>query len=585
MISITGAVKDILLQISAASSFLFLFQWWLDQNHCKRRNSKLDNQSFLMIACALSVTLCSLMSTSLFGITYLNLGILPAFIGILYGSFRSGFCLSLLFLFCNILFSKTEGLSTLLLNSSVLLYPLLFGMSNRFKKGTVVEKIGLLWMVLLPSMLFVALVPILGGQDKYERHFGNSGDAMEALILTLYVFIAIVLGAVFIYFVEVTWGRVHLKERMKDFTEKFQWESEKLQQITDIMPLSIMSLDENGAITGINDYMLELIRSHYPNVTKVDIMSQPVCRLFREDVDEEIFTRMRASIRTKERSSEKVIHKAKVYHIFIAPLPPRMPGLSGGSLLIVQDLTEEEKMRSELDNVERLTLVGQMAAGITHEIRNPMAVVRGFLQLMREKSGPDLESYYHIVMEELDRANSIINDFLSLAQSRISHKENVLLHEIIDDLSPLLWADANLRGQSVEVKLSSSLPSLDLNVREIKQLILNLGRNGMEAMGPKGVLTLETRTLQDHVELIIRDTGSGISESQREKLFVPFFTTKSQGTGLGLSLCLSIVERHNGTIAVDSEEGKGTVFTISFPAVCAEMSEYVIAETKEASAR
>ncbi|MFC3750368.1 nitrogen regulation protein NR(II) [Paenibacillus sp. GCM10012306] len=586
MISITGAVKDILLQISAASSFLFLFQWWLDQSHFTRRSGKFpDDQSFLMIACALSVTLCSLLSTSLFGVTYLNLGILPAFIGILYGSFRSGLRLSLLFLLCNILFSKPDSLSPLLLNSSVLLYPLLFGMSNLFKKGTVVEKIGLLWMVLLPSMLFVAIVPILGGQDKYERHFGNSGDTMEALILTLYVFIAIILGAVFVYFVEVTWGRVKLKERMKDFTEKFQWESEKLQQITNIMPLSIMSLDENGTITGINDYMLELIRSHYPDITKASIMSQTACRLFREDVDEEAFARLRDSIRTQERSSVRLIHKARVYHIFIAPLAPPLSGLSGGVVLIVQDMTEEEKMRSELDNVERLTLVGQMAAGITHEIRNPMAVVRGFLQLMREKSTSELDSYYQIVMEELDRANSIINDFLSLAQSRISHKENVLLHEIIDDLSPLLWADANLRGQSVELKLSPSLPLLDLNVREIKQLILNLGRNAMEAMGPKGVLTLETRTVQDHVELIVRDTGSGISESQREQLFVPFFTTKSQGTGLGLSLCLSIVERHNGMILVDSEEGKGTVFTVSFPAVRAEAAEYVITESKEASVR
>jgi signal transduction histidine kinase len=233
--------------------------------------------------------------------------------------------------------------------------------------------------------------------------------------------------------------------------------------------------------------------------------------------------------------------------------------------MIIQDLTEEEKIRSELDNVERLTLVGQMAAGITHEIRNPMAVVRGFLQLMREKSPEDMHSYYHIVMEELDRANSIINDFLSLAQSRVSDKETVQLHLIIEELAPLIWADANLRGQSVELKLNPSLPLLLLNVREIKQLILNLARNGMEAMDAKGVLTLETHAYEDTAQLIIRDTGSGISKSQLEQLFVPFFTTKSQGTGLGLSLCLSIAERHDGTITVDSEEGSGTSITVSFP--------------------
>nr|WP_274528472.1 ATP-binding protein [Paenibacillus piscarius] len=206
-----------------------------------------------------------------------------------------------------------------------------------------------------------------------------------------------------------------------------------------------------------------------------------------------------------------------------------------------------------------------MAAGITHEIRNPMAVVRGFLQLMREKSPEDLHSYYHIVMEELDRANSIINDFLSLAQTRESDKEPVELHLVIEELVPLIWADANLRGQSIELKLGTSMPLLQLNVREIKQLILNLARNAMEAMDAKGVLTLETRELEDTVQLIIRDTGSGIPQSQLQQLFSPFFTTKNHGTGLGLPLCLSIAERHSGTIRVESEVGAGTAMIVVFP--------------------
>ncbi|HBS44740.1 MAG TPA: hypothetical protein DEA91_10275 [Paenibacillus sp.] len=97
-------------------------------------------------------------------------------------------------------------------------------------------------------------------------------------------------------------------------------------------------------------------------------------------------------------------------------------------------------------------------------------------------------------------------------------------------------------------------------------------------MGSKGILTLETHSTQDKVELIVRDRGIGMSESQREKLFSPFFTTKREGTGLGLSLCLSIVERHNGKITVDSVEGEGTVFTISFPLVKEEYSEAILAD-------
>lgn len=573
MIVIIGAIKDILLQISAACSFLFLIQWWVDRGLVARKKGSFpDNQTFLVLACTFSLILCSLLSTTLFGIAYLNLGMIPAYIGILYGTVRSGILLSIFLLVCNIIIAEPSGISNIILNSGILLYPLLFGLAKPFKKGTVVEKIGMLWMVLCPNMLFIALVPIIGGKNIYEA------NSNESLLITLYLFCTIALGGIFVYFVEMVWSSWRAKVHMESISDNFQWKSEKLQQITNVVPLSIMSLDDHGVVTDLNDCMLGMIRTHYPNLRREDIIDKPIREFFNGSADTNAYMRVRDNIRAKRRSHERMIHDSRIYQIYSAPLVNTNTELSGGVVLIAQDITNEVKLRSELDHVERLSLVGQMAAGITHEIRNPMAVVRGFLQLMREKSSDDLDSYYHIVLEELDRANSIINDFLSLAQSRVSDKERVLLHRVIEEVSPLLWADANLRGQSVELKLNASIHELELNVREIKQLILNLGRNGMEAMGPKGVLTLETRNIQDKVELIVRDRGIGMSESQREKLFSPFFTTKREGTGLGLSLCLSIVERHNGKINVESVEGEGTVFTISFPLVKEEYSGAILAD-------
>jgi len=557
VIFIFGAVKDILLQISAACFFVVLFQWRLGQSYMTRRDGRIpDDQTFLILGCAFSVLLCSVFSTTLFGAYYLNLGVLPAYIGILYGSYRSGVGIAALYFLCSITFSHSSGINNLVVNSGMLIYPLLFGMSASFKKGTVLEKIGLLWMALFPSLLFIALVPIMGGKASLDPNYSK--------IMIMTIFFTTALGAVLIYFIETIWDKLQIKQQIEKISKRFQWESDKLQQITNVVPLYIISLNEDGVVAGLNDLMVELFHRNDPNLTKGDILGQSVYQ-FLGKLDHEVAKQVTNSIRYKQRRLIKMVCAARSYHIYTAPLLHRSSGLPGGMVFVVQDMTEEDKMRSELDNVERLSLVGQMAAGITHEIRNPMAVVRGFLQLMREKSPDHLHSYYQIVMEELDRANSIINDFLSLAQSRSSSKEMVLLDDIIEDLSPLLWADANLRGQSVEMKLSPSLPRLQLNVREIKQLILNLGRNGMEAMGTKGVLTLETRSTPETVELIIRDTGCGISEGQIDKLFVPFFTTKSQGTGLGLSLCLNIVERHYGKIAVNSKEGIGTEFTISFP--------------------
>lgn len=531
----------------------------MQQGNVTRRTRHFpEDQGFLIIISAISITFCTILSTTLFDVVYLNLAILPACIGILYGNLRSGLCLAGFLILCTALYSSQLGDSSLLINTGVLLYPLLFGLARPFKNGKMIEKIGMLWMVLFPSMLFVVLAPKMYSRNIYDTHPENT------VLAAVYVFTTIILGAVFVYCIETAWDRLQTKEQMKGISENFRWQSEKLQQITDVVELNIMSLNDSGYVTELNEFMLKLIHRHYPELTRQIIQSQPVSQIFKDNMDEKILANLTNIVRNRQRSNAKIKLDDSTYQIYIAPLDHES-GAPGGTVLIVQDLTEEEKLRSELDNVERLTLVGQMAAGITHEIRNPMAVVRGFLQLMREKSPDELNSYYQIVMDELDRANSIINDFLSLAQSRISETESVQLHLVIEELGPLIWADANLRGQSVELKLNPSLPLLQLNVREIKQLILNLVRNGMEAMGSKGVLTVETRINGDHVDLMIRDTGGGIPQHQIDNLFVPFFTTKNQGTGLGLPLCLSIVERHKGIISVNSEEGVGTVFTVSFP--------------------
>lgn len=367
----------------------------------------------------------------------------------------------------------------MVVNIGVLMFPLLFGFVRPFKKGKIIQKIGVLWAVLAPSMLFIVLVPKMKGRNIYETL------SADTLLVTLYLFITIMLGGLFIFCIETAWDKLQIKEQMKGISEKFKLESEKLQQITDAVQLNIMSMDDSGYVTELNEFMLKLIHRHYPELTRETIMSQPAGQLFRKYIDEQTYSRLENIVRSKQRTNAKITCATSTYQIYTEPLP-QDSGIPGGIVMIVKDLTEEAKLRSELDNVERLTLVGQMAAGITHEIRNPMAVVRGFLQLMREKSPGELDSYYQIVMDELDRANAIINDFLSLAQTRVSDKEMVQLHLIVEELSPLIWADANLRGQSIELRLNPSLLLLMLNVREIKQLVLNLARNGMEAMDPKG---------------------------------------------------------------------------------------------------
>jgi len=233
--------------------------------------------------------------------------------------------------------------------------------------------------------------------------------------------------------------------------------------------------------------------------------------------------------------------------------------------LFIHDITELHVLRHEIDHMDRLSLVGQMAASITHEIRNPMAVIRGFVQLLEEKSSTKGHEYYRIIIDELDRANAIISDFLALAQQHEVKKELQQINKIINDLYPLLLADANLRGQTMEFTLADQLPSISINEREIKQLMLNLSRNAMEAMDQDGHLHISTRMCNEGILLSVSDQGPGISDDMKIKIFEPFVSTKITGTGLGLPLCADIAKRHNAHIEVLNNKDRGSIFQILFP--------------------
>ncbi|GIO67720.1 two-component system sensor histidine kinase NtrB [Paenibacillus cookii] len=564
-IAIIDALKNIITQVLMAGSFAFLFPLSLDKYvRLISRNKKLRASGFevvIIISSALSILMCSFFSSSLFHLIPLNLGILPLFIGMLYGGYKSGLPLAGLYLLCDYLSNESWSLSSLFLHTGLLFYPLLVWMSPRFRTDTLTDKINKLWVCLLPAMLLFTSSPIIEDPNL------DFSDAGPILMLLFYILITVFAGGALIYMIEFALEKLLLTEQVKGISEKYLREEEKLQQVMDVAPLCMVSVDTEGRITSVNEMMMGLFKNRSPELTKTDVLGQPLS-VFVDMVEEDYINRRIAQALNGVKMDNELIRiGSQIHYTSTSPLTNSYTGEILGAVLVIQDITELERLRTELVNVERLSLVGQMAASITHEIRNPMAVVRGFLQLMKEKSPDSLDHYYRIVMEELDRANGIINDFLSLAQNRISEKEQWHLHQIINDLSPLLWADANLRGQTIELLLDERVPKLHLNAKEIKQVLLNLARNGMEAMEEKGKLTIQTRFRESDnmVELIVRDTGVGMSESRLERLFEPFFTTKAKGTGLGLALCLSIVERHGGKTDVESEEGKGTTFIISLP--------------------
>jgi len=230
---------------------------------------------------------------------------------------------------------------------------------------------------------------------------------------------------------------------------------------------------------------------------------------------------------------------------------------------MMNDITEHKKFMVEMARLERLKLVGEIAAGIGHEIRNPMTTVRGFLQILRAK--PECVKYYDyftLMIEELDRMNSIISEFLSLAQNRVLEKKQNNINSIMEAILPLIQSDATNNDITV-VFSPEPVPDLLLDEKEIRQLILNLVRNGLEAMQPGGMLTLRTFMEDGDIVFSVRDQGKGIEPNVLEKIGTPFFTTKDNGTGLGLALCYSIASRHNAIITVKTN-CRGTTFFVRF---------------------
>lgn len=232
-------------------------------------------------------------------------------------------------------------------------------------------------------------------------------------------------------------------------------------------------------------------------------------------------------------------------------------------LAISNDITELRRYQNDMARLDRLNMIGEMAAGIGHEVRNPMTTIKGFLQLLKEKDRyAQDKDYMDLMIEELDRANSIITEFLSLAKNKAVELKMQSLNQKIRVIFPLIQADALKQDKNIEIELGD-IPNVIIDKNEIQQLILNLVRNGLEAMLPGGLLTIKTFLEGDSVVLAVKDQGKGIASEVLEKIGTPFFTTKDNGTGLGLAVCYSIAARHNARINIETGS-EGTTFFVRF---------------------
>ncbi|MBP8819511.1 MAG: PAS domain S-box protein [Syntrophomonadaceae bacterium] len=246
-----------------------------------------------------------------------------------------------------------------------------------------------------------------------------------------------------------------------------------------------------------------------------------------------------------------------------------------GAMLLLEDISEYRKIQKEMARLDQLNTVGEIAAGIGHEIRNPMTTVKGFLQMLSQNEDfIHHQHYFNLMLDELERANGIISEFLALAKNKLVDLQPRNLNSIITAIFPLLQADALLADKSIVLDLAE-IPDLLLDEKEVRQLILNLVRNGLEAMQTGGTVYISTRLEEEQVVLSVRDEGKGIDHELLDKLGTPFITTKDNGTGLGLAICFSIVARHEASMHPYTSP-TGSTFIIRFKIPCLDTEQMTL---------
>ncbi|WP_407407328.1 ATP-binding protein [Peribacillus sp.] len=221
---------------------------------------------------------------------------------------------------------------------------------------------------------------------------------------------------------------------------------------------------------------------------------------------------------------------------------------------------------TELQQAKQLDSVGQLAATIAHEIRNPITVVKGFAQLLdQEKELNETEKFYvQTMLTELEFTQVIINDYLSLAKPHTDNIEVIQLNQEIQKTSDLLTSFANNRNIGFQLRFKEDL-IIKINPIELKQLLVNIMKNGIESMNNPGFIIVETSQERDMAKIKITDTGIGLSKEQLEIIGTPFYSLKDRGTGIGLTVCYTIAQKYKGKIVVESQVNKGTSFIIYFP--------------------
>lgn len=363
------------------------------------------------------------------------------------------------------------------------------------------------------------------------------------------------------------------REGLQHLVQRLQRERVLLETLFQTIEDGILVADREDKVIYLNQAAGRLI-----GFTPENAMGQRLGRLLPE-LDQESL-RPADRQKTIRREIEVRFPRPRFLRVYASPIEQ---GQDAGMALVLHDATETRHETQEVVEAERLHALTLLAASVAHEIGNPLNAIHIHLQLMERevrklteiasgKSTADpariadkLSSYLTVAQGEIGRLDYIVTDFLSAMRPTPPKFRDGNVNEVVHDTLDLLRPELNNRHLRVVEQLASDLPAIRVDPAQLKQALVNLVKNAMQAMTKEGTLTLSTGARPDFVWISVRDTGSGISAEQLNRLFQPFQTTKERGSGLGLMVVQRIVRDHGGRIDFESKVGQGTSFTVWLP--------------------
>lgn len=330
------------------------------------------------------------------------------------------------------------------------------------------------------------------------------------------------------------------------------------------MPMGLVAIDMDGKIASFNqiaETILDISSAEALWKMPDEVLPLPLWKLIDE---------LKSNRGMIEKEMDCPVKGGKIIPLeVIATFLEEEFGGFLGYVVLFRDLTQIQHLKREVQRSQRLASIGRLAAGVAHEIRNPLSSIKGFATYFKERyrEVPEDQKTAEVMIQEVERLNRVVGQLLEFARPMSIEEKPASLQTLIQHSVKLIEGDLNKKQISIDTDMSPEIGKMMIDPDRFKQVLLNLYLNAIAAMGEKGRLSVSLRRDKDgrNIQIVVSDTGAGIKEADLSHIFDPYFTSKSSGTGLGLAIVLKIIESHGGEIGVESHSGEGTTVTITLP--------------------